>query len=128
MPKNINLSGGWNVEVSQKIKKKRLVYSVNGEIAHIGDQVIGNLNYDLKKINYDFASIPKNKRRFIISFSGAVHKDQFHIQYENKDNKINQFGSAFMTIKSNSLMEGIFLGFGPESKGPIIGKIRFIKA
>ena len=125
MPNEIELSGSWKIQVSQKVNKKRLSYSIDCTISHIGTQVIGTLYYDLTKINYKFKSGLKNKQRFTLPFEGTVQGRQLQMVYNNNKRKLRQLGSIILNIKSNDNMEGLFIGYGPESRGLISGDVTF---
>ena len=125
MAKRIDLSGAWKVKVSQRIKKKKINYEIDCNLSQQGDLIIGELIYDLKRIDYTFKSELKKSRKAYINMNGQIRGNQIHLHYDNRRRKVNQFGSFVLDIKSPDELRGRFVGNGPESGGLITGRVRF---
>lgn len=124
-----NLSGTWNVTVNQVSdeKDKRIVYDMKVNIKQVGNLVIGEFNFKLKEIPINFDKELKTQANFKTPFQGEINQGHLHFTYNNPDPEIDQFGSAMLKIDSDSRMEGLFLGFGPETQTIVQGTLVFKK-
>lgn len=125
MAQNIDLSGNWELEISQQIDAKQVTYALSCTLSQLGDQVIGQMVFDLDKIQHQFTSILNKGRKFDIQLKGRVIGAQLQMQYLNLQREIPQFGSLLSTLESSDRMNGLFIGFGPESGGLISGTVHF---
>lgn len=125
MDQRIDLSGDWKINISQEIKGQNLNFTLLCTLSQIGDQVIGLMVFDIDRIDYQFTSVLKDDRKYDIQLQGEIRGGQLKMQYTNIQRDIHQFGYLISTIESNSRMNGLFIGFGPEAGGLISGSVEF---
>ena len=71
----------------------------------------------------------KNKEKWILDLHTIdTHNDFVLLNYKNKDNTLNQFGSiTFKIDNEKGRLDGYFTGYGPESQGLVYGAMILTK-
>lgn len=124
----VDLNGLWTVTVKQPTDDKPVEYSIEAEIKQVGDNIVGVFNFDLTRIPIDFQQESmKNNKSQLVNFTGTIINGLLRLDYQNEDPTIPQFGSGLLSIKSARQLTGKFLGFGPETREIVSGKMTFDK-
>lgn len=127
MPNKIDLSGSWEVRVSQKIKDESVDYILDCSLAQVENLIVGSFYFDTAQIKFDFESSLGNESRFSVPLKGELYKDKLQFVYNNPSQEVQHLGSAILDIHSDSFMEGLFIGHGPTSEALVSGKLSFKK-
>jgi len=118
---NNKILGRWKGLVKQELHDQLVTLPMTINLVPNGDKITGRAILDISSVQ----TVNVEVKKFEIELKGKfLQEDIVQLEYNNPNDSISQFGSMILKINENKLT-GKFLGYGPESRDIIYGRLEF---